>query len=539
MPVGQVLPPNEQRRVPSPKGQDLHVQSIVRTLPAAYRQDLVELLEEATDVGTWDWDIVENRFCWSPRQYLHFGLQPPGDDSLTYEDWLAAIHADDRASVQVALADTIASGRPLDLTFRVLWRDDDAGKVDVHWLHARGRLIRGADGLPLRMVGTSRDVTETEERLARSRAERDAELADRFGGPTRFDVLFEAARDCLVQLKVEAGNRFTYQMINPAGLTMIGMTMAAAHGLTPVQVLGPVNGGLMEAALADVVATGLPVHFEPTFDYDGHMVIYDAIYMPLRDERGVVTAILCRARDVTDQRRTTLALQQAQKMDALGHLAAGITHDFNNVLTSLRGCFLRLARIDHSAETDRILDLGSKAIRQGEAVTRRLLAFVRKQEAAVTMIALDDCIRDAVQLLQSALPDVAITVQPMDDACHVVADAALLQSCLLNLGVNARDARPQGCRLTISTSIVDADFAPCGPADGAFAAICVRDNGPGMTAQVAARAFEPFYTTKDVGKGTGLGLSMVHGTVQGFGGTARIDTTPGAGTAVILYLRYA
>ena len=99
--------------------------------------------------------------------------------------------------------------------------------------------------------------------------------------------------------------------------------------------------------------------------------------------------------------------------------------------------------------------------------------------------------------------------------------------------------RLAGCRLTISTSIVDADFAPCGPADGAFAAICVRDNGPGMTAQVAARAFEPFYTTKDVGKGTGLGLSMVYGTVQSFGGTVRIDTTPGAGTAVILYLRYA
>ena len=514
------------------------MQSIVYNLPAAYRQDLVELLEEATDVGTWDWDIVANRFCWSPRQYLHFGLEPLSQESLTYEHWLAAIHADDRADVQAAIADTIASGRDLDLTFRVLWREGDAGKVDVHWLQSRGRLIRGKDGAPLRMIGTCRDVTDTEERLASARAARDAELADRFGGPTRFDVLFEATRDCLVQLKVEVAGRFTYQMINPAGLKMIGLTMAAAHGLTPAQVLGPVNGGQMEAALSSVVETGLPVHFEPTFDYGDQTVIYDAVYMPLRDERGVVTAILCRARDVTDQRRTAQALQQAQKMDALGHLAAGVTHDFNNVLTSLRGCFLRLARVSHTPDTDRILELGASAIRQGEAVTRRLLSFARKQEGALSTIALDDCLRDAIPLLQSALPGVAIAMQPMDHSCHVIADAALLQSCLLNLGLNARDARPTGCALTISTSIVDADFAPCGPADGAYAAICVRDNGPGMTAQVAARALEPFYTTKGVGKGTGLGLSMVYGTAQSFGGTVKIDTKPGSGTAVTLYLRY-
>lgn len=512
---------------------------VLNDLPMDCRQDLVELLSEAADVGTWDWDIVANRFCWSQRQYAHFGLQPLADEGLTYERWLEAIHKDDQAMVQAAIADTIASGCGLDLTFRVIWRDDEAGKVDVHWLHSRGRLIRGADGSPLRMIGTSRDVTESEQRLARARALRDAELADIFGGPSRFDVLFEETSDCLVQLKVEEDRRFTYQMINPVGLKMIGLTMAAAHGLTPVEVLGAVNGGQMEAALATVVETGLPVHYEPTFDYGEQSVVYDAIYMPLRNELGAVTAILCRARDVTEQRNTMLALQQAQKMDALGHMAAGVAHDFNNTLTSLRGCFLRLARVSPSAEVDRVLDLGAQAIRQGESVTRRLLQFARKQEMATGATGLNACLQDAIPLLRSTLPDVAIVAKPMEICCEVLADGALLQACLLNLGLNARDARPCGCVLTIrATMIAEADV-PCELPAGRYVALSVRDNGPGMPAAVAARAMEAFYTTKPVGAGTGLGLSMVLSTAKSFGGTVRIETGPGRGTTVIIYLRIA
>ncbi|WP_198352826.1 ATP-binding protein [Sphingomonas sp. MA1305] len=508
-------------------------------LPSDCRQGLVELLTEAADVGTWDWDIVDNRFSWSPKQYAHFGIQPVPGEGLTYERWLEAIHKDDQAMVQAAIADTIASGCEIDLKFRVLWRDDEAAKVDVHWIHSRGRLIRGLDGSPLRMIGTSRDVTESEQRLALARAHRDAELADLFGGPSRFDVLFEETSDCLVQLKVEADGRFTYQMINPSGLKMIGMTMAAAHGLTPVEVLGAGNGGQMEAALRSVVETGLPVHYEPTFDYSEKSVVYDAIYMPLRDERGSVTAILCRARDVTEQRQTALALQQSHKISALGHMAAGVAHDFNNTLTSLRGCFLRLAKINPSAEVDWVLEQGSKAIRQGEAITRRLLTFARKQEVPASAIDLQTCLNDALPLLEGTLPGVEIAVQPMEGRCDVIADHGLLQACLLNLGLNARDARPHGCKLVIGGAMLASHAAPLDLPAGRYATITVRDNGPGMPAAVLRQALEPYFTTKPSGKGTGLGLSMVMDTARSFGGTVRLESELGRGTSVIIYLQIA
>ncbi|HET9510492.1 MAG TPA: ATP-binding protein [Sphingomonas sp.] len=512
------------------------MESIFQDLTVDERSDLLDLLESASEIGTWDWDIGENTFRWSRGQYRLFGLDPGLGTDLTYEHWLAAIHRDDRKALQAATADSIASGRDLDVTYRVLRREESLGKVDVRWLHARGCVVRSEDDRPLRMIGTCRDVTEREEYLARVRAERDAELADRFGGQSRFDLLFDATRDCLVQLKVEGPDRFTYQQINAAGLKMIDMTMAAARGLTPREVLGEVNGGQMEEALASVVATGLPVHYEPTFTYGGTTVLYDAIYMPLRDEHGTVAAILCRARDVTEARRNAEALRQAQKMDVLGHMAAGITHDFNNVLTSLKACFLRLARISDAPETDRILELGSQAIRQGEAVTQRLLTFVHRRPSQFAPICLNDCIREALPLLRASVPQAQITFDDDDPRCWGVADPGLLHACLLNLCLNSRDACPEGCEITISTLGADADFVPCDPSHSLYAGLCVRDNGPGMPPDVAARAWEPLFTTKELGKGTGLGLSMVYGTAQSFGGTVRMDTAPGRGTAITMYL---
>ena len=122
----------------------------------------------------------------------------------------------------------------------------------------------------------------------------------------------------------------------------------------------------MVAALQSVVETGLPFSYEPTFAYGSQFVIYDATYMPIRDEHGEITAILGRARDITDERRMEAALQQAQKLDALGELSAGVAHDFNNLLTSLRGCFNRLTRIGHSVEAGHVIEMGSHALDQGK-----------------------------------------------------------------------------------------------------------------------------------------------------------------------------
>lgn len=517
----------------------LGMRLLLHDLPLSSRQALVSLLEETTPVGTWDWNIVENTFLWSPRQLAHFGLRPSADGTIGYATWLDAIHHDDRNTVQAVMADTIATGNRLDVTFRVLRRDDSStAGADVHWLRARGGMIRDDDGSPLRMVGTSVDVTESERRGALARARQDAELADFFGGPSRFDIYFHTSQDCLVQLKVEPDGRFTYQMINPAGLKMIGMTMAAAHGLTPIDVLGADNGAQMIAALQSVVETGLPFSYEPTFAYGTQFVIYDATYMPVRDEHGRICAVLCRACDITDQRRMRATLQQAQKLDALGELSAGFVHDFNNLLMGLRGCFNRLRRISDSVEIAHAVELGSQALDQGEALTRRLLAFARKQELVVDVVPLNTCVSNAMGLLRSSVRDANFEVDLTDEPCEVLTDAGVIEACLLNLCINARDARPDGCRIVIETRAVTMSRPPhTDLPEGNYITLSVRDNGPGMPPEVLARALDPFFTTKGPGKGTGLGLSMVYGSVRSLGGTMKIQSEEGKGTVVTIYLR--
>lgn len=515
------------------------MRALLNDLSLACRHQLVELLEEATPVGTWDWNIVDNTFFWSPRQFAHFGLQPLPTGEIQYETWLEAVHGDDREKVQAAIADTMAADKKLNIIFRVLWREAYLpGKVSVHWLKVCGRLIRSADGVPLRMVGTSRDVTELEQAVAQAKTNRDSRLADRFGGPSRFDVYFESSENCLFQLKVEPDGRFTYQAINPMGLLFINRTMAAAHGLTPTDVLGDYNGGQMIAALEEVLKTGLPVSYEPTFIYDGRTVFYHATYMPIRNEQGRITAILGRARDVTQQRQIQAALIQAQKMEALGQLAAGISHDFNNLLASLRGCFNRLSRIDLPAHGEHVIELGSNALQQGEALTRQLLTFARQQELTTTGIGLNACIKQCLGLVRSAVPEASVTANLNDVECEVMAGDGLIEACMLNLCINARDAAGKGCEITIETARVDRDAPlPDGLAPGNYVSVSVRDNGPGMPASTLSKAFDPFFTTKPVGKGTGLGLSMVYGTLRSLGGAVSIASAEGKGTTVTMYLR--
>jgi len=515
------------------------MRAFLNDLSLACRQELIELLEEATPVGTWDWDIAQNTFRWCPRQFEHFGLEPMPAGAIQYETWLQAIHSDDQEMVQAAIADTIATGNQLDITFRVLWREEHSpGKVDVRWLRSRGRLIRDAVGTALRMVGTSRDITELEQKLALAKAELDAKVVDRFGGPSRFDTYFASSEDCLFQLKVGPDNRFTYQLINPVGLKVTNRTMAAARGLTPIDVMGDINGGQMIAVLKEVLKTGLPVSYEPTFFYGNRTVIYDATYMPIFDEHGKITAILGRARDITMQRQMQTALNQAQKMEALGQLAAGISHDFNNLLTSLRGCFNRLSRIALPAQGEHVVEMGSNALQQGEALTRQLLTFARQQALATTSISANTCIKQFLGLVRSAVPEASVTTNLCDEECEVVAGEGLIEACLLNLCINARDASGGDCQIIVETSLLGADARlPDNLPSGEYLALSVRDNGPGMPATTLARAFDPFFTTKPVGKGTGLGLSMVYGTLRSLGGAVSIDSTEGEGTTVTLFLR--
>ncbi|MFI4966573.1 MAG: response regulator [Caulobacterales bacterium] len=233
------------------------------------------------------------------------------------------------------------------------------------------------------------------------------------------------------------------------------------------------------------------------------------------------------------------ALRQSQKMEALGQLTGGIAHDFNNLLQVVHGAFeLIRRRPEDGAKVATWSENGLAAAERGASLTRQLLAFSRSQKLELRPFVAAELIADMRDLLVRTLgPDIALSVDLDETQATVMSDRTQLELAVLNLAINARDAMPDGGRLTIATRI-----RQLGPGDpvleaGDYVELSVTDTGAGMPPQVIERAFDPFFTTKGVGKGTGLGLSQVYGVARQAGGTAEIASTPGGGTVVTLLLR--
>jgi PAS domain S-box-containing protein len=246
--------------------------------------------------------------------------------------------------------------------------------------------------------------------------------------------------------------------------------------------------------------------------------------------------------DLTERKLTERQLQQAQKMEMVGQLSGGIAHDFNNLLTVIVGNAEHLSeqlksRLDLRQLADDICHAGER----GAELTRRLLAFSRRQLLRPRAIDCHELIASTCKLLKRTLREnIEVTTAFNIDAIFAFADSGQLESAVLNLALNAQDAMAAGGRLTISTGIasLDDNYQGVHPEieSGEYAMIAVTDNGEGMTSDVAARAFEPFFTTKEVGKGSGLGLSMVYGFVKQSNGHVSIYSEPGLGTTVRIYL---
>lgn len=246
--------------------------------------------------------------------------------------------------------------------------------------------------------------------------------------------------------------------------------------------------------------------------------------------------------DLSDRKRTEAQLTQAQKMEAVGQLSGGIAHDFNNLLTVIIGNAELLgnhltARPDLQQFSDSIIVAGER----GAELTKRLLAFSRRQTLQPATIDVNALIEGMGKLLARALrDDVQVATSLATELLPAYADASQLESAILNLAINSQDAMPNGGLLTISTanSVLDQSYAATHQevTPGSYVAIVVTDNGHGMPPEVRDRAFDPFFTTKDVGKGSGLGLSMVYGFVKQSNGHIAIYSEVGLGTAVRIYL---
>ncbi|MBU0724151.1 MAG: response regulator [Alphaproteobacteria bacterium] len=273
---------------------------------------------------------------------------------------------------------------------------------------------------------------------------------------------------------------------------------------------------------------------------DGEIIVVDSFSHALEFEGR--QAYLTVAVDVTQRNIAEEHLRQAQKMEAVGQLTGGIAHDFNNLLAVIQGN-LELISEKISAEPiiNEMIAAALQAAERGGSLTQRLLAYSRRQPLAPQVIALNDVVKGLIHLLERTLgyeieiqTDIDSTTWPI----HI--DPPQLESALINLAVNARDAMPNGGRLTITASNVDLDSAYArlhdDVAPGPYVLLSVTDSGTGMSPSVVKQAFEPFFTTKPLGRGTGLGLSMVFGFVKQSGGHIKIHSELGRGTTIKMYL---
>jgi len=321
-------------------------------------------------------------------------------------------------------------------------------------------------------------------------------------------------------------------LFNAGAAALKGKLLSAVHP-------PPVASALLEQVQL-ALTTGKIQIFEYQLDVSTGRRWFEARIAPV-EAAASEPAVVVVARDVTERRLAEDQLRQAQKMEAIGHLTGGVAHDFNNILAIILGNLELLEeQLNQRAQQD-LLRRALDAADRGALLTQRLLAFSRQQPLQARPTDLNRLVAGMIDLLRRTLGE-TIQIQTVlaGDLGQTLVDPGQFENALLNLALNARDAMPQGGRLTLRTANrqLDADYAAAneGVKPGDYVMLSVNDSGIGMTPEVLECAFEPFFTTKEVGKGSGLGLSMVYGLINQSGGHVKIESQVGQGTTVRLYL---
>jgi PAS domain S-box-containing protein len=311
----------------------------------------------------------------------------------------------------------------------------------------------------------------------------------------------------------------------------------AFHGKKVQSVLPEEVGRKFEEALVLVGQTASPVIVDYGLTMNGEELLFEARLSPLQGDEVVALV-----RDVTEHRRLEEQFRQAQKMEAVGRLAGGLAHDFNNMLGVIMGYTQLLQqRLEFDETAARQLGEVKKASDRAAALTRQLLAFSRKQVLHVRTLDLNSVVSDLSKMLTCMIgDDVELMVRPSKSLGYVMADPTQIEQVLMNMAVNARDAMPRGGKLIIETGNAELDEAYArqhrGAIPGSYVMLTISDSGCGMDPETQAHIFEPFFTTKAAGQGTGLGLSTVYGVVKQSGGYIWVYSEPGKGTTFRIYL---
>ena len=402
-----------------------------------------------------------------------------------------------------------------------------AGGVTRTYLSNKGP-YRDADGKVVGLLGICRDVTD------RKLAEEEMRQSQQ-----KLRIHFEHTPLAVVEWDL----KFRVTDWNPSAERMFGYSRQEAIGqhasfIVPTQFRQQVEQVGQEL----LNQKGGTRSTNDNLTRDGRIISCEWYNTPLVDESGRVLGVASLVQDVTERVALEERLRQSQKMEAVGRLAGGVAHDFNNLLTVILGYSQILAEgvPTGSRMAESTAQIKSAADR-ASGITRQLLAFSRKQVLSPRVINLNDIMLNLDSLLRRLIgEDIEVLTVPANDLGSVKADPGQIEQVIMNLALNARDAMPEGGKLTLETAnaLLDEAYAqrhrPTEP--GRYVMLSVTDTGHGMSPETQARIFEPFYTTKEVGKGTGLGLSMVYGIIKQSGGNIWVYSEPDRGTSFKIYL---
>lgn len=487
-------------------------------------QARLRLALDCGHVGTWNWDLVTGAFDCDDGIARLTGRRREELVRGGTEFYKSCIHADDYSIVDEEIRAAVKGGNEFFSEYRIV-RPDGV----VLWVKDQASVVRDAAGNPLRMIGACVDISAVK-RI--ERALHDSE--------DRFREVVETIREVFWITDI-AKNRILY--VSPGYEEIWGRPCGELYrsGRAWVEAIHEDDRErVLEAAVSKQAAGTYDETYRIVRPDKSIRWVRDRAY-PVRDETGAVVRIVGTAADVTERKKLEEQFLHAQRLEAIGTLASGVAHDLNNILAPLFMIApLLKSKLQDPADL-KLLSMLEQTGQRGANVVRQLLTFSRGIAGERGPLQLRHLVKEMAAIMLETFPrEIGIVQQLPAEISTVVGDATQLHQVLMNLCVNARDAMPEGGKLSVS--VRETELSPDdvgehpGAKPGRYVVLTVRDTGYGIPPEIRARIFEPFFTTKEIGKGTGLGLSTVLGIVRSHGGFIILDSEEGVGSAFHVHL---
>jgi signal transduction histidine kinase len=487
--------------------RDARIEDLEQRLREAERR--LEETQALTRVGSWEWDLITDRSSWSKELQRIFGRDVNGS-APSRDELLAAVHPDDRGKIAEIL-DHISTGPGVfERDYRIV---DSEGEI-LH-LRGRGRTVADAAGRPIRGYGTTQDISA----LKRSDA--------------RFEETQALARvgswEWLIKPDGDWRAAYSREMQRIFGRDPDGPPPTRKELISFVH---PADRPAFEELIVKVQMTSGPFeHSYRIVNAEGAIRHMQARGYVEADANGQPWRLQGTTQDITELKESQAQLERARRMEAVGQLAGGVAHDFNNLLAVILNYAEYTIAAGGDPETVKGLREIERAALTGAELTQQLLLFSRRDSNELGSVDLAGVVAETEAMLRRTIGDhIELTVAAPSGLPKATLGDGQARQILINLVVNARDALPQGGKIAVAVRRAE------GAGD---LVLVVSDDGTGMPEEVAAQAFDPFFTTKPRGKGTGLGLATVYGIATRAGGRIEIESEPGHGTVVSVYLPMA